>query len=129
MAKKTLKDLKGFPGTSSATEGMMMAGGGRGGGGRKLKWGKIISNLFKGKSKGSKLGGEKIKEVQTKPSKVLGDQKVKKIKRRKKEEISIQERGKMRKKQEKMEAEGRKNRRMKKTGVPSQAYGDWDIGS
>ena len=39
MAKKTLKDLKGFPGTSSATEGMMMAGGGRGGGGRKLKWG------------------------------------------------------------------------------------------
>jgi len=122
MAKKTLRDLKGFPGMSSATEGMM-AGGGRGGGGRKLKWGKIISNLFKGKSKGSKLKGEKIKEVQTKPSKVLGDQKVKKIKRRKKEEISIQERGKMRKKQEKMKAEGRKNSRMKK------GYGDWNIGS
>ena len=125
MAKRTLRDLKGFPGMSNMTEGMM-AGGGKGGGGRKLKWGKIISNLFKGKkmdSKGSKLGGEKIKEVQTKPSKVLGDQKVKKIKRRKKEEISIQERGKMRKKQEQMKAEGRKNKRRK-----NKAYGDWNIG-
>jgi len=117
MAKRSVKGLKGFPGSSSATEGMMMAGGGRGGGGRKLKWGKIISNLFKGKGKGAKLKGEKIKEVQTKPKKSLEGQKLAKIKRRKKEEIGIQERGQIRKKQETMKSEGRKNRRQKKKSL------------
>jgi hypothetical protein len=131
MAKRTIKDMKGWPGTGNP-EGAMTSplGGSRGGGYNKSHWkkkrgmfSKMWDDLFgskKGK-KGKKLKGENVREVQTKPSKALGDQKSTKIKRRKEESIPIREKGEMRKKKERMEKEGRAHRKTRNKSL----YGDW----
>ena len=55
--------------------------------------------------------------------KSLGSQKVAKRKPKKKDEMSIQEQGKLRKKKEKMEAEGKAN--IKKDKESKKLWGDW----
>ena len=71
----------------------------------------------------SSKGGGALGRFTWGSKKSLGSQKVAKIKPKKKDEMSIQEQGKLRKKKEKMEAEGKAN--IKKDKESKKLWGDW----
>ena len=71
----------------------------------------------------SSKGGGALGRFTWGSKKSLGSQKVAKRKPKKKDEMSIQEQGKLRKKKEKMEAEGKAN--IKKDKESKKLWGDW----
>jgi len=71
----------------------------------------------------SSKGGGALGRFTWGSKKSLGSQKVAKRKPKKKDEMSIQEQGKLRKKKEQMEAEGKAN--IKKDKESKKLWGDW----